>query len=284
MTDQHIENKISEFLIGNVPNITSDWIEQAYTSGIGVYAQSKDSEAYNQIRSMNKEFILALTNSIFGKDAALNEWASSIASTRALTATPLYDVIVNFSLFRSVYYSYIEIFIEEHANIVSGKMVINWIRTVSSKFDEAIQLVTKKYMNDYEYIFSSQQETILELGTPVIKIDKTIGIIPLVGEIDTYRASKILETSLKKASEMELEWIILDLSGVPVIDTMVANQIFQLGETFRLLDISMILTGMRPEIAQTSISLGLDFSRLKTFAHLYQAIHYLRDNLSITNS
>ncbi|MBS4199079.1 STAS domain-containing protein [Bacillus sp. FJAT-49732] len=138
-------------------------------------------------------------------------------------------------------------------------------------------------MEDYEYIFTSQQETILELGTPVIRVDKNIGIIPLVGEIDTYRASKILETSLNKASEMELEWIILDLSGVPIIDTMVANQIFQLGETFRLLDISMIITGMRPEIAQTSISLGLDFSRMKTFAHLYQAMHYLRDNLTITN-
>ncbi|MCR2822899.1 STAS domain-containing protein [Lederbergia panacisoli] len=284
MTDQQIENKISEFLINNVSNITADWIGQAYTGGIGVYAQSKDSEAYYQMRLMNKEFIFALTNSIFGKDAALHEWASSVASTRALTATPLYDVIVNFSIFRGVYYSYIESFIEEQGNAVSGKMVIKWIRIISNKFDEAIQLVTKKYMDDYEYIFSSQQETILELGTPVIKIDKNIGIIPLVGEIDTYRASKILETSLNKASEMELEWIILDLSGVPVIDTMVANQIFQLGETFRLLDIAMIITGMRPEIAQTSISLGLDFSRMITFAHLYQAIHYLRDNLSIINS
>ncbi|MBW8348992.1 STAS domain-containing protein [Bacillus sp. IITD106] len=280
MMDIHVEKKIYEFLKKNVSNMSSDWIEQAYTSGKGIYAEPKDSEAYQQIKSMNQEFIIALTDSLFGKETSLNEWSSSLASNRSHTGTPLFDIIVNSSIFRSLYYSYIESFIEEHENEVSGKMVIKWVRTISRKFDEAIQLVTKKYMDEYEYIFSSQQETILELGTPVIKIEKHIGIIPLVGEIDTYRAGKILETSLNKASEMELEWIILDLSGVPVIDTMVANQIFQLKETFRLLDISMIITGMRPEIAQTSISLGLDFSRIKTFSHLYQAIHYLHNSQS----
>lgn len=270
-----IEEKLYEFMTSNITNMTNEWFDKVYTSGIGVYAQPKNSKTFAQLREMNGRFNTAITDSLFGKEAVLQEWAEEIASSRTNTATPLYDVIVNFSIFRSIYYSFLEQFIDE--NGVPGKLVIDWVRIISRRFDEATQLVTQKYIDDFEYIFSAQQETIIALGTPVIKVDEDLGIIPLVGEIDTYRASKLMEQSLKKASEMELEYVILDLSGVPVIDTMVANQVFQLGESFNLLGISMIITGMRPEIAQTSISLGLDFSQMKTFAHLYQAIKYIRE-------
>ncbi|MBS4221838.1 STAS domain-containing protein [Lederbergia citrea] len=278
-----IEEKLLHFMMENITNMTEEWFDKVYTSGIGVYAQPKNSEAFVQLRAMNAKFNKAVTQSMLGSDMELVEWAESIASSRTRSATPLYDVIVNFSTFRSIYYAKIEQFIENHENEVTGKMVIGWVRIISRKFDEATQLVTQKYINDYEHIFSSQQETIIALGTPVIKVDEQLGIIPLVGEIDTYRASKLIESSLNKASEMELEYIILDLSGVPIIDTMVANQIFQLGESFNLLGISMIITGMRPEIAQTSISLGLDFSEMKTFAHLYQAINYIRNMKLVRN-
>ncbi|MEK3886495.1 STAS domain-containing protein [Bacillus sp. FSL K6-3431] len=272
---ENIEKKLHQFMKDNVSNMTTDWFNQVFSSGVGVYAQPKDSETYKQMREMNYKFNNAVTESLFGEETYLKEWADAIASSRSSTETPLYDVIVNFSLFRGIYYSYLEQFISSN-NEVSGKTVISWVKAISSKFDEATELVTKKYIHDYEYILSSQQEMILVLGTPVIKVDEGLGIIPLVGEIDTYRASKIMEQSVQKASNMQLENVILDLSGVPVIDTMVANQIFQLGDTFNLLGIEMMLTGIRPEIAQTSISLGVDFSKMKTFAHLHQAIMYLR--------
>lgn len=271
-----IEQKLHEYMNENISNMTNDWFDKVYTSGVGVYAQPRDSKEFRKLKEMNGKFNIAVTKSLFGEEKYLSEWADEIAASRTQTGTPLHDVIVNFSIFRKIYYSYVDRFIEENETDVTGRMVIKWVKVISKKFDQAIELVTKKYIRDYEYIFSSQQETILALGTPVIKIDEGLGIIPLVGEIDTYRAVKIMEHSLEKASEMQLEYIILDLSGVPIIDTMVANQIFQLGETFGLLGIEMIITGIRPEIAQTSISLGLDFSRMQTFAHLHQAIKHIK--------
>ncbi|MBS4199078.1 hypothetical protein KHA93_05330 [Bacillus sp. FJAT-49732] len=125
-----------EFLNKHIPDMTSEWINKTYTSGNGVYAQPKDSEAYDQLRHMNKQFILALNNCIFGKETSLQEWSTSIASDRTRTATPLYDIIVNFSIFRSIYYSYIEKFIEGNSKEVSGNEVINWVRIISRKFDD----------------------------------------------------------------------------------------------------------------------------------------------------
>ncbi|CAM4012844.1 STAS domain-containing protein [Lederbergia lenta] len=272
---EKIEQQLHQFMSENISNMTTELFDNIYSSGVGVYAEPKNSETFEKMREMNYKFNRAVTESLVGEEAYLKDWADAIAASRSQTATPLYDVIVNFSIFRSIYYSYIERFIDNHA--ISGKMVISWVKIISKKFDEATQLVTREYIHEYEHVFSSQQEIILELGTPVIKVDEGLGIIPLVGEIDTYRASKLMEHSLQKASHMHLENVILDLSGVPVIDTMVANQIFQLGETYNLLGIEMIITGIRPEIAQTSISLGLDFSKMKTFAHLHQAIKHLRN-------
>lgn len=277
-----IEQKLHEYMIENITNMTNDWFDKVYTSGVGVYAQPKDSEEFRKLEEMNAKFNKAVTKSLCGEERYLSEWADEIAASRTETGTPLHDVIVNFSIFRKIYYSYIDRFIDENEKDVSAKMVIRWVKIISKKFDEATQLVTKKYIHDYENIFSSQQETILELGTPVIKVDEGLGIIPLVGRIDTNRAAKILEYSPKKAIEMKLEYIILDLSGVPIVDTMVANQIFQLYETFHMLGIEMIITGIRPEIAQTSISLGLDFSQMQTFAHLHQAIQHFKKLIHVS--
>lgn len=270
------EQKLTEFMIAHIPDMTSEWFENVYTSGVGVYADKRDSAAFTELRELNRIFNEAITESIIGKDAKLEKWAEEVGSSRNRTGTPLYDVIANFSIFKKIYYRYLNMFIDDQGNDVTAKKVMEWVRVISSKFDEAVQLVTRTYIKDYERIFTSQQETILALETPVIKIDEQTGIIPLVGEIDTYRAYKLAESSLVKASDLQLEYVILDLSGVPIIDTMVANQIFQLCDSFNLLGMEMYITGMRPEIAQTSINLGLDFSRLVSFAHLYQAIQYIR--------
>ncbi|MDV2583684.1 STAS domain-containing protein, partial [Alkalibacillus haloalkaliphilus] len=75
-------------------------------------------------------------------------------------------------------------------------------------------------------LLQSQQEMITELSSPVILIKDQIAILPLVGDIDTYRAKIIFDKTLKQCNDLQVEHLVIDLSGVPIIDTMVANQIF----------------------------------------------------------
>jgi rsbT co-antagonist protein RsbR len=96
----------------------------------------------------------------------------------------------------------------------------------------------------------------------------------LVGDIDTLRASIIKEQTLTKANHLKLDTLIIDLSGVLIIDTMVANELMQImNAALELLGIKPILSGLRPELAQTIVQLRIDLKNTPTYGNLQQALH-----------
>src|SRR5690606_34990298 len=115
-------------------------------------------------------------------------------------------------------------------------------------------------------------ELITEMSAPVIRLADTIGLLPLIGEINTHRAQVIFEKALEQSARNKIQTLFIDLSGVPIIDTMVAHQIFQLIKGLKLIGVTTALSGISPNIAQTSVQLGLDFSDIKVFNTLTQAI------------
>ena len=105
-----------------------------------------------------------------------------------------------------------------------------------------------------------------ELSAPIMPITDGIGILPLVGEIDTHRARTILESVLEQCSALKLSYLFLDISGVPIVDTMVAYQIFKVIDSTKLLGIETIISGIRPEIAQKTL-LGFHIRKIQTQLH-----------------
>lgn len=146
------------------------------------------------------------------------------------------------------------------------------ISTFDKTVDLAIQLVSTSYMRAYKDQMQSAQDAVDELAIPVVKIEEGVGILPLVGDIDTRRAQMLMNTALKRSVELELEYLIIDLSGVPVIDTMVAQQIFEVLEALRITGITSKISGVRPELAITMTQLGLNFKQVDSFSSLHQAI------------
>jgi rsbT co-antagonist protein RsbR len=111
-----------------------------------------------------------------------------------------------------------------------------------------------------------------ELSSPVITIKKDIALLPLVGDIDTTRAKIILESTLQQCGDKRIAHLYIDLSGVVTVDTMVAHQIFQLIDALGLLGVKSTLSGIRPEVAQTAIQLGLSFENIRIKSNLAQAL------------
>jgi rsbT co-antagonist protein RsbR len=99
-----------------------------------------------------------------------------------------------------------------------------------------------------------------------------MGLLPLIGEIDTTRARFIVENTLQHCIDKDISHLLIDLSGVLIIDTMVAQQIFQLVETLSLIGVKSTLSGIRPEIAMTAVQLGLSFESITIKSNLAQAI------------
>lgn len=117
-----------------------------------------------------------------------------------------------------------------------------------------------------------RSKDILELSTPVISVWDGVLILPLIGTLDSHRMHVCAERALTRISEGRHRVLILDITGVPVIDTMVANHLVTLAASVRLMGGSSILTGISPEIAMTMIGLGVDLEVLITRASLREGL------------
>lgn len=158
-------------------------------------------------------------------------------------------------------------------------MSVDTVFKVGSIFDplldHAAYAFSLTFVQSYSRDIQNAKMALLELSVPVVPLKKGTAILPLVGNIDTERAKLLIEETLNSANELQLERLIIDLSGVYIVDTMVANQIFILFDSLKLIGVETVLTGIRPEVAQTVIKLGLDFSGKKVMANLEQAIEFL---------
>ncbi|MEH7294665.1 STAS domain-containing protein [Priestia megaterium] len=135
-------------------------------------------------------------------------------------------------------------------------------------------MVSNSYLQDYTNKIKQAQYAINELSVPIVRMTEETGILPLVGDLDTKRAQVLMENALAKGSDYHLKLLIIDLSAVPIIDTMVADQIFKVISALKLIGISVVLSGIRPEIAQTMVNLGIEINNIKTFSSLHQAVLY----------
>lgn len=123
-----------------------------------------------------------------------------------------------------------------------------------------------------EEIIRAQTALLAELSTPLIPISDRVMVMPLVGSLDSRRAQQIMESLLAGIASSRADTAIIDITGVPMVDTQVANALLRSAQAVRLLGARVILTGIRPEVAQTLVGLGVDLSGLATHSSLRDGI------------
>jgi rsbT co-antagonist protein RsbR len=137
-------------------------------------------------------------------------------------------------------------------------------------FDTA--LATDTYLAAKIETIERHQAAIRELSTPVIRVHERILLLPLVGTIDSHRANQVMDSVLLKVSEAQAKVIIIDIAGVPVVDTKVADSLVKTTAAVRLLGAETILTGITAQVARTIIQLGVDISTMHTLSRLSEGI------------
>jgi rsbT co-antagonist protein RsbR len=128
-----------------------------------------------------------------------------------------------------------------------------------------------------EQVIEAQRAAIRELSTPLMPLADGVVAIPLVGTIDSGRAQQIMETLLDGVSQHQARVAILDITGVQVVDTQIANTLVQAAQAVRLLGASVVITGIRPDVAQTLVHLGVDLGHIVTRGSLQGGIAYALD-------
>jgi len=137
-------------------------------------------------------------------------------------------------------------------------------------FDMSIAIDT--YIAANLETMTRHQAAIRELSTPVIKVHDRILLLPIVGTVDTQRAHQIMETVLVQVVEQQAKVMILDIAGVPVVDTKVADHILKTTAAVQLLGSQTILTGISASVARTVVQLGVEITRMHTRAKLSEGI------------
>jgi len=137
-------------------------------------------------------------------------------------------------------------------------------------FDTA--LATDTYLAAKLEAIDRHQAAIRELSTPVIRVHHRILLMPLVGAIDSRRANQVMDSVLLKVTEAQAKCIIIDIAGVPVVDTKVADSLVKTTAAVHLLGAETILTGITAQVARTIVQLGVDISTMHTLSRLAEGI------------
>ena len=128
------------------------------------------------------------------------------------------------------------------------------------------------FVQERERIIREQQEAIRELSTPVLQVRERLLILPIIGVIDPQRARQLTEQLLRGIRANRAKVVVIDITGVPAVDSTVANHLVQTVDASRLMGATVIVTGLSAEIAQTLVTIGVDLARMKTVGDLQGGI------------
>lgn len=159
------------------------------------------------------------------------------------------------------------------------------IAVTSLLFDELGLLTISSYQKAREQIIMRQQQELLELSTPVVQLWQNILALPLIGTLDSARTQVVMENLLQKIVETSAMIAIIDITGVPTVDTLVAQHLLKTIAAARLMGADCIISGIRPQIAQTIVHLGVNLEDVITKATLADAfvVALKKTGSSVTN-
>ncbi|OEJ28430.1 anti-anti-sigma factor [Streptomyces agglomeratus] len=259
---------------GRVEEIADRWVQlQARQSGGGHPVDESElrEEADTLVAALVAGLDSALpTDRIVTSHADLHREVTRLSLRRARggespTATSLAVLALKEALLEAVQETTQES-AQESAQLFSAALLINRL------LDAAGALSFDTYVEGREEIIRRQSRQLLELSTPVVRLWRQVLGVPLIGTLDTARTQVVMENLLQAIQDQEATVAIIDITGVPTVDTAVAQHLMQTVNAVRLMGADCIISGIRPPIAQTIAQLGIDLSTIMTRATLSDAL------------
>jgi rsbT co-antagonist protein RsbR len=203
----------------------------------------------------------------------INEVLAGISKSRAMNGfSPRETAYFVFTL-KDAFTSVLE------KNISDTKILYGEIIKINKLVDNLGLITIETFIKGREEVILRQTSEISEISTPVIQVWDGILALPIIGTLDSARTQVVMESLLLKIVETESTIAILDISGVPAVDSLVAQHLIKTVAATRLMGAECIISGIRPEIAQTIVHLGIDLANINTKASL---AHALRTAFSMT--
>ncbi|MBD8015403.1 RsbT co-antagonist protein RsbRA [Microbacterium sp. APC 3898] len=259
-----MNKQMAQYIQGNLTEIISNWQEKMKNEKDERAFQVMPVELMNQTSHEFAELMISnLLESHQAYESRVNDFAEKVVRlgwsitfvTKAINhfAEIVYEGMVREEIINE---GNIKPFVDEFSN---------WISPIR---DSTIQA----YSKTWERTVSLQKIALQELSASLIPVFEKVSVMPLVGTIDTERAKLIMENLLEGVVKHRAEVVLLDITGVPVVDTMVAHHIIQAADAVRLVGAKCMLVGIRPEIAQTIVTLGINLNDFTTTSTLQRGV------------
>jgi rsbT co-antagonist protein RsbR len=250
---------IAQLITDHEREILSEWLRQLKESGALQTGRISEGELQTQA----SQFLSLLRDALqkggtTAQDAAygpLREMLADISRSRALQGfTPSETATFVFSLKRALF----EALNRERQLSPLEIAKITW--TVTALLDELGLVTMEAYQRTREEVIGRQQMELSELSTPVVKLWEGILALPLIGTLDSARTQVVMENLLQSIVDEGAEIAIIDITGVPMVDTLTAQHLLKTVSAARLMGADCIISGIRPQIAQTIVHLGVELN------------------------
>ncbi len=251
--------------------VLAEWLSNQTTSGTWRAGRIQDS----QLQDESQRFLALFTKAIQAGvefDTRSSQWAdvrefltelSRIRATQGFTPTQVATFV--FSLKQSIFKRVTEILKTDPAALASTL----WEATVA--LDALGLYTTEVFQQAREQLIARQQEELIELSTPVVQLWEGVLALPLIGTLDSERTQVVMESLLERLVATGSSIAVIDITGVPTVDTLVAQHLLKTVAAAQLMGADCIISGIRPQIAQTIVHLGIDLSAVATKASLADA-------------
>lgn len=270
MTTKDTASRISQIIQEHEAEIGSQWIAQ-----LEAMIVRGSSSAKELLRQHCQQFLAAFAAGTRGGEFEniehrswdeVRDLLSEISSSRAKSgSTPAETAIFVFSLKQPLFAQLTAAFAGEAETLAAA----SW--TIGTLLDKFGLLTIEVFQKARDQIIVRQQQELLELSTPVVKLWNGILALPLIGTLDSARTQVVMENILQKIIDTGAEIAIIDITGVPTVDTLVAQHLMKTIAAARLMGADCIISGIRPQIAQTIVHLGVNLEDVVTKATLADA-------------
>jgi len=270
MTTQDYSARISQLIQDNEAAIGAEWMAQLEALTVRTNVVSKD-----QLLRHCQQFLTVFAGATRSGELQNVEHRSwdevrdlldDISTTRAKSgSTPSETATFIFSLKQPLFAQLRSAFADDAEGLADA----SWI--VSTLLDKLGLYTIEVFQRARDQVIVRQQQELLELSTPVVKLWDGILALPLIGTLDSARTQVVMENVLQKIVDTGASIAIIDITGVPTVDTLVAQHLMKTIAAARLMGADCIISGIRPQIAQTIVHLGVNLEDVTTKATLADA-------------
>ena len=266
-------SKLPEIVTQNEAGILEEWLRLQLSAATRQHGSVTEGDS----REHSRRFLASFRKGLEAGDATLDidapAWAdlrevvSEVSRSRArLGFTPSETATFVFSLKQPIF----ECLRKDLGKDPKALGDETWIATVL--LDKLGLFSTEVFLKGREEVIARQQQEMLELSTPVVELWEGILALPLIGTLDSARTQVVMESLLQTIVDTGAGLAIIDITGVPTVDTLVAQHLLKTVTALRLMGAECIISGVRPQIAQTIVHLGVDLQGVTTKANLADAL------------